>query len=277
MNRRRFLKWTLGSLVAVGGSSAAYGRFEATWTRIDRHTIAVLRLPSAFEGKTVALLADFHHSEWISLDYVKALVEKTNALQPDLIALPGDFVHVSKGHIYMRPCIEALSHLRAPLGVFVTPGNHDHWDDIDLLHECFREFDLIDVTNTGHWIERNGARLRVGGVDDLWEGRQDLNAALGEAGADDCCLLLCHNPDYVEHLQDRRVGLVLSGHTHGGQVILPAVGIRRVPSRYGKKYAAGLVRTPWTQVFVTRGLGTSVVPIRIRCRPEINLLTLTAA
>jgi predicted MPP superfamily phosphohydrolase len=275
MNRRRFLKWSLGSTVALSGLGLGYARYEASWVRLDHQTITVPRLPSAFEGKTVALLADFHHSDWVSLDYIKKVVEKTNALQADLIVLPGDFVHTSKDHRFMRPCIEALSSLHAPLGVFATPGNHDHWDDVALLHQCLHECRVIDLTNTGRWIEQDGSHLWIGGVDDLWEGKPDLRSALSEARSEDCCLLLCHNPDYVEHLRDHRVSLVFSGHTHGGQVILPFVGIRGMPSRYGKKYAAGLVKTPWTQVFVTRGLGTSSVPFRFRCRPEINLLTLT--
>jgi predicted MPP superfamily phosphohydrolase len=98
---------------------------------------------------------------------------------------------------------------------------------------------------------------------------------LGNASLADACLLLCHNPDYVETLTDRRVGLVLSGHMHGGQIVVPGFG-PRIPSMYGLKYLEGLVRAPITQVFVSRGLGTVVAPLRFRCRPEINLLTLAS-
>jgi predicted MPP superfamily phosphohydrolase len=113
-------------------------------------------------------------------------------------------------------------------------------------------------------------------VDDLWHGQQDLDAALGDATDDDACVLLCHNPDYAEKLRDRRVGLMLSGHMHGGQIVLPGLGYHCIPSRYGLKYLQGLVQAPCTRVFVSRGLGTVGLPLRIRCRPEINLLTLTA-
>ncbi len=112
------------------------------------------------------------------------------------------------------------------------------------------------------------------GVGDLWEDKQDLQAALGDAGDDDAALLLSHNPDYVEHIKDGRVGLVLSGHTHGGQVVVPFYGAPVVPSAYGRKYAQGLVRTDVTQVFVSRGIGNIAPPIRFNCRPEIALLTL---
>src|SRR5262245_15596302 len=139
MNRRRFLKRTIGSLLGAGVLGLAYGRFEATWVRVDRQTIAVPRLPDAFAGRTVALLADIHHSRLVTRDYIEGVVDCTNGLDPDLIVLPGDFVHTHPEHIFTRPCIEAMARLRAPLGVFATPGNHDHWDNVDQLHRCLSE------------------------------------------------------------------------------------------------------------------------------------------
>jgi len=235
----------------------------------------------AQSGLEVADIFRDHGSAWreanrrhVSLEQIKVIVETTNALKPDLVALAGDYVRESRGHVYIRPCLEALAGLRAPLGVYCVLGNHDHWDNIKLTREAIRDNGINDVTNTGRWIELDGGRLRLGGVDDLWEGKQDLRAALGDATPDDCCLLLSHNPDYVETLRDRRVGLVLSGHMHGGQIVVPGLGYHRLPSKYGTKYLQGLIRTPYTQVYVSRGLGTTGLPFRFRCRPEINLLTL---
>lgn len=276
MNRRRFLKCALGSTLAAPILATCYGRLEARWLHVVRQTIFVPNLPPSFEGMKLALVADLHHGPWVPLDFIRAAVEEVNALSPDLIAMPGDFVKVHRHHIWMRPCIEAISHLRAPLGVFATPGNHDHWDQIDRFHRSLSDFGIRDATNSGQWVERGPYRLRVCGIDDLWEGKPNLSAALGDSCEDDCSLLLCHNPDFVERIRDRRVSLALSGHTHGGQVWLAGY-YRHVPSRYGKKYLAGLVQTPWTQVYVTRGLGLSGPPLRVACRPEVNLLTLTAA
>jgi predicted MPP superfamily phosphohydrolase len=101
-----------------------------------------------------------------------------------------------------------------------------------------------------------------------------LASAIGDTAPDETCLLLSHNPDYVERIRDERIGLVLSGHTHGGQIYFPGFGAPRVPSRYGSKYLAGLVQGPVVQVFVTRGVGVVNMPIRFSARPEINLLTL---
>jgi predicted MPP superfamily phosphohydrolase len=277
MNRRRFFKIALGAAAGSSVLSLGYARLEATRLRVERQTITVPRLPAPFAGKTIALLADLHHGPFTSLEQIEVIVDTTNALGPDLVALAGDYVVESRGHVYIAPCLRELGRLRAPLGVFAVPGNHDHYDDIALTRQAIRDNGITDVTNAGCWLEFHGTRLRLGGVDDLWTGEQHLGAALGDATAQDTCLLLCHNPDYVETLRDARVGLVLSGHLHGGQIVVPGLGYHFLPSKYGTKYLHGLVRTPYTQVYVSRGLGTTGLPLRFRCCPEINLLTLTAA
>jgi predicted MPP superfamily phosphohydrolase len=273
MSRRTFLK-AAAAVASPPVLGVGYGLLEASRIRVTRTAVALPRLPAAFAGKTVALLTDLHLGPFNSLSFVRSAVEATNALKPDLIALPGDFVH--RGADCIRPCLQALAELRAPLGVFAVPGNHDLTDGGRPLRRAFTEFAIRDVTNRGEWVEAGRDRLRVGGVDDLWWGRPDLDAALRGTPAEDVCLLLCHNPDFAETIADDRVGLVLSGHLHGGQIVLPGCTRRWVPSRYGLKYLCGLVRAPHTQVFVSRGLGCIGVPLRIGSPPEINLLTLGA-
>ncbi|HWG42288.1 MAG TPA: metallophosphoesterase [Gemmataceae bacterium] len=277
MNRRQFLKGIAGSAVAAPVVGLAYGRAEANWIDITRHTIRVPNLPPPFAGKTIALLTDPHHGPFNSLSFIQSIVEETNALKPDLIALSGDFIQGPRRE-YVAPGLQALGKLRASLGVYAVPGNHDHLrGNIDAVHRAINESGITNVTNAGRWIELDDHRLRIGGVDDLWHGEQDLDAALDDATDKDACLLLSHNPDYAETLRDPRVGLMLSGHMHGGQIVVPGLGYHCLPSRYGLKYLQGLIRAPRTQVFVSRGLGTVGLPLRIHCRPEINLLTLAAA
>ena len=127
-----------------------------------------------------------------------------------------------------------------------------------LSRAALAEAKLPDLNNTGVWLERSGARLRICGVGDLWTDHQDLDAALGDATERDAVLLLSHNPDFVETIRDPRVGLVLSGHTHGGQIVVPGFGAPIVPSRYGQKYLYGLVQGPCCQVFVTRASAPSL-------------------
>lgn len=272
MDRRKFLKRAglaaLGTTV-VGG---VYPFLEAKWCHVARRTIAVPNLPPPFRGTTAALLADVHHGPYVPLEYVRRVVEMTNALEPDIVLLAGDYVHRSSG--YIAPGIAELGKLRARMGRFAVRGNHDNREFAPITRAALAEARLPDLTNTGVWLERRGARLRIGGVGDLWTDRQDLGAALGDATLDDATILLSHNPDFVEGIRDPRVGLVLSGHTHGGQVVVPGLGAPIVPSRYGQKYLHGLVQGPCAQVFITRGVGTITPPVRFLCRPEVVLITM---
>lgn len=279
MDRRKFLR--NASLTALGSlttGALVYPFLEAKWCRLVRRQIALPNLPPSFRGTTVALLADIHHGPFVPLAYVRHIVEMTNAQKPDIVALAGDYVH--RHESYIAPGIEALGKLEATWERFAVRGNHDNYNyhgDQDfqaLSRAALAEAGISELTNTGVWLERSGARLRICGVGDLWTDHQDLEAALGDATPSDATILLSHNPDFVETIRDPRAGLVLSGHTHGGQVVVPGFGAPIVPSRYGQKYLHGLVQGPCCRVFVTRGVGTISPPIRFLCRPEVVLITL---
>lgn len=273
MKRRTFLRCAAASLVPASIAGAGYGLFEATHLEVVRREIAVPKLPTAFDGTTVAFLADIHHGPFTDLEFVAGVVRTTLALRPDLILLGGDY-SLRDGK-FIRPCFEVLAALRAPLGVFGVMGNHDYWHGPAETRAGFVRAGIGELTNRGAWLERAGYRVRLAGVDDLWTGRANVSAALEGTSREDACVLVSHNPDLVETLTDERVGLVLSGHTHGGQVLLPG-GAPFVPSRYGQKYLKGLVRGPLAQVYVSRGLGCSGLPVRYASRPELTLLTLKA-
>jgi uncharacterized protein len=279
MDRRKFLKRSglvgLGSTIAGG---LVYPFLEAKWCRVTRRTIGLPNLPRQFTGTTVAVLADIHHGPFVPMAYVQHIVAVTNALKPDIIVLVGDYVH--RHAVYISPAISELGRLRAPMGRFAIRGNHDNRnyhgqeDFRSLSCTALVEARIPDLTNDGVWVEYRGTRLRICGVGDLWTDCQDLDSAVGDATERDAVLLLSHNPDFAELITDRRVGLVLSGHTHGGQVIVPGLGAPIVPSRYGQKYLHGLVEGPCCRVFISRGVGTISPPVRFLCRPEIVLITL---
>jgi predicted MPP superfamily phosphohydrolase len=278
MDRRKFLKatglTTLGS-VAV---SMVYPFLEANWCRVVRRTIPLPNLPVPFRGTTVALLADVHHGPFVPLAYIRHVVSMTNALRLDIVALLSDFVR--RYDHYIAPGIESLGKLQRALGRFAVRGNHDNRNYYGVHNlrplscAALAYAKLPDLNNRGVWIERGGTRLRICGVGDLSTDHQDLAMALADATKRDAVLLLSHNPDFVETIRDHRVGLVLSGHTHGGQIILPGYGARVVPSRYGQKYLYGLVQRPTCPVFVTCGVGTITPPVRFLCRPDVVLITL---
>lgn len=274
MNRRIFLKAAMGSFAPCVTAGAAYGLFESGWLQITRHSLPLPHLPPSFEGTTVAFLTDIHHGPFTSLDYVHSVIRTTLALQPDLIVLGGDYS--LKDAKYIRPCFDALAALKAPLGVFGVLGNHDYWHGLAETREGFEAAGIGELTNRGLWLERGSGRVWLAGVDDLWMGKVDVRAALGATREDDAVLLLSHNPDVAEKMRDTRVGLMLSGHTHGGQVVFPSGDAPFVPSHYGQKYLKGYVQAPHTKVYVSRGLGTTSAPFRVGSRPELTLITLVS-
>ncbi len=276
ISRRTFIRRTAAGIAAGTGLGVGYGFWEAAHVRVARHTICVPDLPAAFAGKTVAVLADLHHGPFVGLDFIREAVRLTNELAPDLVALVGDYAHKGdQAHLQLPPCLEALSALSAPLGVFAVPGNHDMQRGGAVYRERIAATPLTDLTNGFRRVSQGGEHLFVAGVDDLWWGKPNLDRALDGVPKGAAVILLSHNPDFAEDRPDGRVGLVLSGHTHGGQVYLRGVGSGWLPSKYGSKYRHGLVRGPASAVFVSRGLGEAGVPLRANAPPEVCLLTLT--
>ena len=271
MTRRQLIKRAAATTVVAGG---IYPFLEAKWVRLTRQVVAIPQLPAAFDGTTVAYLSDVHHGPFVPRAYVRSVVAMTNSLRPDLVLLGGDYTH--HGNRYVAPAHEDLSKLTGRLGRFAVLGNHDRWDGMDDAIAALEAARTPLLRNTGAWIERGSSRLRIAGVGDLWTDKVDVAAAIGpEATEDDAVILLSHNPDVAETAVDRRVGLMLSGHTHGGQVIVPGFGAPIVPTAYGQKYVHGLVQAPHCRVFVGRGIGTVTPPVRAFCRPEVVWITLT--
>ena len=285
-SRRQFIDLVAKRLVApgllLGGLSGVYTLFEAKRPEISRVAFALRNLPAAFDGLRIAFLADTHHGPGVPLRYLADVVETTNALQPHVVVLGGDYVQRRRGLKRFRLArnqeiirgVGVLGALRAPEGRFAVLGNHDHRTNPSLVRSTLAANDFKDLTNTGASLQRGAARLRIAGVDDVRTGQPRLDQALAGVGPDDACLLVTHNPDLVESIRDPRVDLVLSGHTHGGQVVFPFYGAPVTSSIYGQKYRAGLVQGPRAQVYVSRGVGTTGLPVRLCCPPEIVLLTL---
>jgi len=279
--RRSFLHRALrtsAATAAIGGVTACYGFWEVSQIRLRRQTIALPNLPPSFVGKTLAVLTDFHHGPYVGIDFIRGAISLAQSLNADAYALVGDFAHKGNHAAEQLPlCLEVVSMLKAPLGVFAVPGNHDMLNGGQLYRDAIRTTSLTDLTNRAVPITNGADTLWFAGVDDYWWGKPDLKRALAEVPANAAVVLLSHNPDFAETSPDDRVGLMLSGHTHGGQVYLPVLGAPWMPSGYGKKYSGGLVRGPQSQVFVSRGLGEAGVPVRLNCPPEIHLLTLVEA
>lgn len=245
---------------------------QARAISVDKNTVELKQLPAAFDGLTVAFLTDLHCSAMTPPNFLEAVVDATLALKPDVILLGGDYI--SDGDEYVAEITRILARLEAPLGVYGVLGNHDFYTDTPLMSAALKRARIVELYNSGTWLKRGENRLRVAGVGDFWEDDQDLTAALGDAGEQDTVILLSHNPDYAMEITDPRVDLVLSGHTHGGQINLPRYGTVFSNSRYAKRLVRGFVNLNTFQLYVSRGIGTVMLPLRLNCPPEITHLTL---
>jgi predicted MPP superfamily phosphohydrolase len=237
---------------------------------IEHHQIHLPRLPPALDRLRIVHLSDIHHSPFTGRDQIMRAVEAANSLEPDLIALTGDYVSHERG--YAAPCADMLGRLRARYGVYAVLGNHDHWTDAALITDLFRAEGIRVLINEGMRFEQHGASFWLAGVDDTMVGMEDLPLALAGSREDEMKLLLAHNPVILRRAARAGVDLVLSGHTHGGQVAWRSE--RSSSGRPRRRLLRGLGRQGNTQIYVTRGLGTVVLPVRYGCPPEISLLEL---
>jgi uncharacterized protein len=278
--RRPRLKIALGVLLAV---SLALGLW-AVWLEPDSLTVnpVTVRLaawPAALENFKIVAASDLHvGSPHIDLDKLRHVVRTINDQQPDVVVLLGDYVIESVlGGTYTAPeeFAPVLGELKARHGVFAVLGNHDWYLSGPRVKLAFEQAGLRVLGNEAVRIERGGAGFWLAGIDDFWTRHHDIAGTLSRVTNDEPVIALNHSPDIFPELPPR-VALTLAGHTHGGQVNLPFFGRRIIPSRHGDSYAVGLVEEEGKQLFVTPGVGTSIIPVRFRVPPEISVLTVTA-
>lgn len=252
------------------GEMARVALAEPFMLAIERQQIYLRRLPKALDGLRIVHLSDLHYGPLANLEHLKRAVEAANDLRPDLIALTGDYI--SHDRAYAAPCAELVGHLRARYGVYAVLGNHDHWTDAALISDLFRAEGIRMLVNEGMRLDIDDSSFWLAGVDDKMVGLEDLPLALAGSVDGEFKLVLAHNPIILRRAARAGVDLVLSGHTHGGQVTL-----RSEKSRTGRprrRLLRGLARSGNTQIYVSRGLGTVVLPIRYGCPPEVSLLEL---
>ena len=278
LSRRVFLKTLLPGAAGIGavGALYAYARYvEPRALRVEKLTIELPGLPSSLGGLRIAQLSDFHLGPEVHEDHVRRAVTTANSLQPDLTVVTGDFVSVARR--YVRPAMRAVEELSAPLGVLAVLGNHDFWIAPRMITALLRRGGVAVLRNQAAVVSREGAALHVAGVDDLWARAHDLDAALAGIPRSGPTILLCHNPDLAPQAAARGVSLMLSGHTHGGQVRLPLYGPVVVPSEHGRLWASGLHLVGRMQLYVNRGVGLISPPVRFLCPPEVTLIELQPA
>jgi uncharacterized protein len=269
VTRRALLKALAAAGLGVIGGPAAYGfLYGRHELEVTRATLPVSGLPGALAGLRVGLITDTHRSRWVSHDDIERASRALIAEQPDLIVLGGDYVTWGNRQ-YVGPSAEAVASLTAPHGVFAILGNHD--DDHD-MPAALRRKGIQVLRDARTRLAIRGEQLDLVGIR-FWTKKQSEIAELVR-DASPAMVLLAHDPRRITEAAALNVPLVLAGHTHGGQVVLPglgAVAARKFP------IAAGTLRRERTTMFVSRGVGTIYVPVRIACPPEVAVLTLQPA
>jgi uncharacterized protein len=283
-SRRRFLTATL---CGATGLALYAGEVERHWVEISRPEVHVPGLAAAFDGMRIAQLSDIHMDEYSEPFFLEHAVGRINELKPDAVFLTGDYV--TKGITTRKfaeraawQCANILTGLECRTRYAIL-GNHDVLVNAAEVTQALADNGMTVLVNACLPVEREGARFWLAGLDDVVEGRPDAERAIPPRIrnlAHEPVILMCHAPDYadrlIEHQAGNAVALMVSGHTHGGQVRLPFAGALELPPM-GRKYVEGWFRFGKMQLYVNRGLGTVGVPFRLDCPPEITLFTLRAS
>jgi predicted MPP superfamily phosphohydrolase len=288
--RRTFIR--TAALAATGyiASSATLSAMRTTDDyRLERVVIRIPGLPEELKGTTIAMISDIHSSVFMAREEMENYKKVVNGLKADLILVPGDFVNSKLREVY--PFCEAFSGLHAPLGVYGVTGNHDYYTgDIETVAREVNDCGIRLLRNENLAIEKNGKRLWLMGLDDsdiydiknyLQDGksvRGTTENILKGIGEGEKKILLCHKPYPFEEYSQIGVDLMVSGHTHGGQVVIAQLdNVNLSFASIASKYVAGLYKArsnPKAQMYVTRGVGTVGIPLRVNCPPEVTHFTL---
>lgn len=268
-------------ILVIAGGLAVWAFFIEPNRLVTRYeTLQIDQWPYKGSELKIGLLSDLHAgSAFINEAKLRTIVERTNQLNPDLILMAGDFVAGGRDNgdrLEPETFAPILKNLHAPLGVYAVLGNHDWWYNAPKVRTALEANGIKVLENESVEINGPGGPFVLVGLADLWEGQQRVQETIAKIPPGPPVIAFTHNPDIFPQLP-QRVMLLLAGHTHGGQVRFPLIGTVVHSSRYGDRYVAGHVVENGHHLFVTTGIGTSIVPVRFGVPPEIVLLTLKAA
>ena len=273
LNRRQFLSGLVAApLMALAATSAYASLIEPSHYWLSETNVFIRDLPERFENFRITQLTDIHHSRILGINKVRHVVELAQQTKPDMFVLTGDYT--TSYRRFIEPCAEALAPLNAPEGVWAVLGNHDHYTDPELTTRALRRHHITVLDNFHTTLQRGPDALQLSGIDDWTWNATDWTRAFSGLKPSTPTILLSHQPGVLDFDQTKNVALILSGHTHGGQVRLPFLG---APARFATKdlkYDRGLFHRGDTQLYVSSGTGVIGLPVRLGVRPEIAVLRL---
>jgi len=236
------------------------------------------RLARSFSGLRLAQISDLHMGGWMNAARLQHVVDLILAQEPDILLITGDFLigrdNLDISNQVVSDLIEPLSRLSGSIPSFAVFGNHDYWTNVETVRHILVSSGITELTNAVSTLKRGQDSLYVCGVDDIWEGVPRLDDVIAQLSDDSTAILLAHEPDFADtSAATGRFDLQVSGHTHGGQVVLPLVGPPVLPY-LGRKYGSGLYKVGEMFQYTNRGVGMARLPLRINCPPEITLFVL---
>jgi predicted MPP superfamily phosphohydrolase len=264
-------------LLTIGG--VGYGYFmEPNWFKVETIRLKLPRLTRRFSGLRLAQISDIHMGGWMNLERLQRAADLILDQKPDVLLITGDFLIGGDITAISEQTIQdlttGLSRLASAVPTFAVLGNHDYWVDVKTVRHVLSASGITELTNSVHTLKRDEETLHLCGVDDLWEGEARIDDVIAQLKDSSSAILLAHEPDFADtSAATGRFDLQLSGHTHGGQVVLPWVGPPVLPY-LGRKYPSGLYKIGEMFQYTNRGIGMARLPLRINCPPEITVFVL---
>lgn len=246
-------------------------KIEPRWIQATRHEVQLVGLPGSLDGLKVVQISDVHRSEQTPDSIIEKAVRLANSESPDIIVLTGDFIN--KGPENSEICAKILSKLKAPKGIYAVLGNHDHWNGRAIITNALESKGIHLLTNKNRQVAPG---LYIIGIDDYWSGHPNVNRAWSGVDESKGQILLSHSPLAMPLFRGKNC-LALTGHTHGGQYTIPFIPRNKLPGLKGSPYISGWCREGNTQMYVNRGIGSVIVPVRFLCRPEVTVFTLRSS
>lgn len=276
MNTAQKILWgTFGA--AVAGLAYYAFRIEPHWLRVKYVQVRLPRLPRAFHDYRIGLISDIHMGGWMTPARFQPVANALHAIQPDMIAITGDFVENYSDYAATMLAVGLEALPTPPDGTFAVMGNHDYRYGVNRVRPILAQTGIIDLENSVHSLERDGERLHIAGVDNVTVGKACLDTVLDQLPTDGAAVLLAHEPDFADlSAPTGRFDLQVSGHAHGGQVRLPFLGIPILPT-LGQRYPAGRYQVGSMVQYTTLGLGMIPPHVRFNARPEVVILILESA
>jgi uncharacterized protein len=281
LTRRQFVRRSVVGLAALAGAGLTVEGFvrEPQHPVTERIQVRLTRLPEGFHGFRIAQITDIHFGPYMDRAGLERAVRLAQGFQPDLVVLTGDFVshpfhqrNGLEGAKNAEPCAAVFARWKG-VPIIAVLGNHDHWNNADIVAGALRERGIRVLRNQASAIEKEGQRLWVAGIDDALEGKADVPQSIAKIPSTEATILLAHEPDFADYAARFPIDLQLSGHSHGGQVRVSGVGPIILP-QMAHNYPTGLNRVGQLQVYTSRGIGVINPPVRLNCPPEVSLITL---